>query len=564
MSISPVPTPSTALPQTPSIPSPAVSPRCQVKSDVALHQPHHFPLPHHQSPTDFIRKALAQTQWPAPPSTAKSAIRYSFARHPEAFASPLAHLVDLAPEPSDYNDSDRTAVSSAAANPFATFTSTAAGSPVEGCFSDSGGSPASARDFLTSPSLFDDCDFDFEAGEQPLLPLFPGTTFDSQVNGACAHDDDDLIPSTGSPLVGTTDSSNALSDSSALVSSMGNSQSSTSTACEGGAPHDATEEQGQLDLPACRPIKTEHAMDADQPEPFRARLCTGVPTPPQTPEAASAFFPSDYEGANDPLRELVMRMGPAGDTLVQALEQLQGSANKTGGVLSMCNPDGTSAALEAVSYLSPDEIMRTSGSTLCMTMPTYASTPFASAELDHPMIDGDFANVQAMPQQHEAVEEVSADTVSLEPRAAADQVGDELASKSGGGGGSDNSSFGPIRRERPRAAVSSPVAPVAGPSSEKARKKPRAAASMATKGKRFQCEVCQKWFDRAFNLKTHMFTHEDPDTRAKNFICPDPSCRKPFGRKHDMKRHHNTVHLKTVKRSSKKSPNRPARDDDQG
>ncbi|PWN54155.1 hypothetical protein IE53DRAFT_305203, partial [Violaceomyces palustris] len=58
---------------------------------------------------------------------------------------------------------------------------------------------------------------------------------------------------------------------------------------------------------------------------------------------------------------------------------------------------------------------------------------------------------------------------------------------------------------------------------------------------------CNKPFERHFNLKTHMLTHEDPENRQKNFICPLESCSKAFARKHDRDRHHKTVHLKTPK-----------------
>lgn len=63
-----------------------------------------------------------------------------------------------------------------------------------------------------------------------------------------------------------------------------------------------------------------------------------------------------------------------------------------------------------------------------------------------------------------------------------------------------------------------------------------------TKAKRWQCGECGKLFDRAYNLKTHTYTHEDPLTRARPFICPDADCHKQFARKHDMQRHFENVH----------------------
>lgn len=63
-----------------------------------------------------------------------------------------------------------------------------------------------------------------------------------------------------------------------------------------------------------------------------------------------------------------------------------------------------------------------------------------------------------------------------------------------------------------------------------------------TKAKRWQCTECGKWFDRAYNLQTHRYTHEDPETRARPFLCPDHECPKQFARKHDMQRHFENVH----------------------
>ena len=47
-------------------------------------------------------------------------------------------------------------------------------------------------------------------------------------------------------------------------------------------------------------------------------------------------------------------------------------------------------------------------------------------------------------------------------------------------------------------------------------------------------------FARAFNLKTHMDTH-NPD-RSKPFICPHSSCKRSFSRKHDLQRHRTAIH----------------------
>ncbi|KAJ4482492.1 hypothetical protein J3R30DRAFT_3286530 [Lentinula aciculospora] len=58
--------------------------------------------------------------------------------------------------------------------------------------------------------------------------------------------------------------------------------------------------------------------------------------------------------------------------------------------------------------------------------------------------------------------------------------------------------------------------------------------------KKYKCDVCTRAFDRAFNLKTHMDTH-NPD-RKKPFVCPHRSCHRAFSRKHDLGRHITSLH----------------------
>ncbi|PWN29659.1 alpha/beta-hydrolase [Jaminaea rosea] len=66
-------------------------------------------------------------------------------------------------------------------------------------------------------------------------------------------------------------------------------------------------------------------------------------------------------------------------------------------------------------------------------------------------------------------------------------------------------------------------------------------------GKRlFECDVCHKTFDRAFNMKTHRTIHED--TREYPFTCPFADCGKAFARKADCNRHTKSVHLKRGER----------------
>lgn len=83
---------------------------------------------------------------------------------------------------------------------------------------------------------------------------------------------------------------------------------------------------------------------------------------------------------------------------------------------------------------------------------------------------------------------------------------------------------------------------------------PASAASPATsKGssgpvKRFPCPKCDKAFARAYNLNTHLSTHDPDPNRSKPFPCPYPSCKseggRSFSRKHDLQRHVASIHEK--------------------
>ncbi|KAN0134858.1 hypothetical protein V8E53_007232 [Lactarius tabidus] len=63
-----------------------------------------------------------------------------------------------------------------------------------------------------------------------------------------------------------------------------------------------------------------------------------------------------------------------------------------------------------------------------------------------------------------------------------------------------------------------------------------------------QCPNCNRAFARAFNLKTHMDTH-NPE-RAKPFVCPYSSCKRSFSRKHDLQRHRTAIHRDQASSSS--------------
>ncbi|RDB29403.1 hypothetical protein Hypma_015208 [Hypsizygus marmoreus] len=58
--------------------------------------------------------------------------------------------------------------------------------------------------------------------------------------------------------------------------------------------------------------------------------------------------------------------------------------------------------------------------------------------------------------------------------------------------------------------------------------------------KKYKCTACPRAFARAYNLKTHMATH-DPN-RLKPHVCPHSSCGRSFSRKHDLGRHLISIH----------------------
>ena len=63
---------------------------------------------------------------------------------------------------------------------------------------------------------------------------------------------------------------------------------------------------------------------------------------------------------------------------------------------------------------------------------------------------------------------------------------------------------------------------------------------------------CCAAFARAFNLKTHMETHNP--NRAKPYTCPHRSCARAFSRKHDLQRHRAAIHHDQSSASSVSPP----------
>lgn len=60
----------------------------------------------------------------------------------------------------------------------------------------------------------------------------------------------------------------------------------------------------------------------------------------------------------------------------------------------------------------------------------------------------------------------------------------------------------------------------------------------------YECTVegCGKLFNRSYNYRAHLETHDSE--RIHPFICELPGCLKRFRRKTDLQRHHQSVHIK--------------------
>ncbi|KAI0374466.1 hypothetical protein BV20DRAFT_1049260 [Pilatotrama ljubarskyi] len=72
--------------------------------------------------------------------------------------------------------------------------------------------------------------------------------------------------------------------------------------------------------------------------------------------------------------------------------------------------------------------------------------------------------------------------------------------------------------------------------------------------RKYQCPTCPRAFARAYNLKTHIQTH-DPN-RLKPYACHHKSCGRSFSRKHDLTRHMVSIHRTESMASLAASSNR--------
>ncbi|KAJ1028650.1 hypothetical protein NDA16_001816 [Ustilago loliicola] len=314
------------------------------------------------------------------------------------------------------------------------------------CYSDSVGSPDSERDFLTSPSMFDDADFEFDA--DTLANNFPLFGEHSYEDISDAHADDSV---------------------NAFASNFEN----VKLECA----EDFESQQTKMDLgasqatvmPSQSQVKTEDDT-YDSPSTLEAAFKT---------EADSTKLEPKYE------HDLW-------------------SAN------------------ELQPYFDDDDTKAAVLSTLANAFGSSFSDPVKHVTPTTPASD----SIHCKDDHHQHTSQV-----------------------------------GPIRGSRAnRERRSSPTKVPTAPSTSAS---PAPFVDPVTKVKSWQCTECGKWFDRAYNLKTHRYTHENPETRARPFVCPEVECQKQFARKHDMQRHFENVH-RGESRRAKTGPNKRSRADDLG
>lgn len=312
-------------------------------------------------------------------------------------------------------------------------------SPFEVCYTDSAGSPDSSRDFLTSPSLFNNVDFDFDSDNPASnFPLFNDHSFETEMSRAGSE-----------PGVFYADQSQALGLENVTLDDIASQATEMPTYASQStiAASQSKMEDTDFGFPA---VSSLDAAFAYAPEPIHAGT---------TPADLEPFFVDENL-----------------DTTV--------------------------------------------GSTLAMAFGQPEATVKNEVDVHEPVVDD------------KNIEEVVTETDNVTSR-----VGPMRSSKM-------------IRQRR--------ASPAKTPSRDSTTSiSPAPHAHPTDKNKKWQCSSCGKWFDRAYNLKTHLFTHENPESREKPYECPDSECRKPFARKHDMKRHFDNVH-----RGESRRPRGISRNDD--
>lgn len=303
-------------------------------------------------------------------------------------------------------------------------------SPYEACYTDSAGSPDSSRDFLTSPSLFNNVDFEFDTDNPATnFPLFNDQSFETEMSRT-GSESDGLFPAT------VADQYQALGLEDVKLEDIASQ---------------ATE------MPA---FVSQSTIAASQPQ---VEECDSAFSGVSSLDAAFAFAPAPSSAGTTPI--------------------------------------------DLIPYYTDEQVDAPAGSTLAMAF-------------------GEQEAVPALPIRRDSVSDsTTVDNVGVE----ATEV-DSVVSR-----------VGPMRTSKmARQRRLSPVKATSRDSTTSISPAPH--AHPTDKNKKWQCASCGKWFDRAYNLKTHLFTHENPESREKPYECPDLDCRKPFARKHDMKRHFDNVH----------------------